>query len=147
MVGAGGRFFGSNPNYTASELKHLYSTAEVKWVIAEADHLTTVQEAWEMLHYDNTNLFIFDDTTTEATAKVQKWTTLLEHGEADWIAFDDEVTSKSSIACLMSTSGTTGLPKAAQFSHHSQVAGCLLAHEPEKPYEVRSSTNHSSGFC
>ena len=33
---------------------------------------------------------------------------LLDHGEADWVRFDDEVRAKSTVATMFSTSGTSG---------------------------------------
>jgi 4-coumarate--CoA ligase len=135
----GARFFGSNPNYTSLELSHLFSTTETKWVIAEQEHLDNVRNAWMKLDRSMGNVLVFDEFNVLQESEFRSWEILLEHGEDDWITFDNESISKNTIACLMSTSGTTGLPKAAQFSHYAQVAGAMLAQEPEKPYEVSSS--------
>lgn len=135
----GARFFGSNPNYTSLELSHLFSTTETKWVIAEQEHLNNVRNAWVKLERSIESVLVFDEFNVLQESEFRSWEIFLEHGEDDWITFDDEIISKNTIACLMSTSGTTGLPKAAQFSHFAQVAGAMLAQEPEKPYDASSS--------
>ena len=52
----------------------------------------------------------------------ESWTALLKHGEQDWVRFDDEETSKKTTAARLFSSGTTGLPKAANLSHYNLVA-------------------------
>ena len=63
----------------------------------------------------------------------------LTHGSSDWMRIDDEKTAKSTIACMFSTSGTTGLPKVSQISHYSLVNQNISVQStsPQKPYSVR----------
>ena len=46
----------------------------------------------------------------EQTALLRDVTELLDHGEADWVRFDDEIRAKSTVAAMYSTSGTSGEP-------------------------------------
>ena len=62
---------------------------------------------------------------------------LLTHGTSDWFRISDLDTAKSTIACMFSTSGTTGLPKVSQLSHHALVAQHLSVQSPSKRYPVR----------
>ena len=62
---------------------------------------------------------------------------LLNHGECDWVRFSSEEEAKNTTAALLSTSGTTGLPKAAMISHHSFVMQSIMLEDgKEKPYKV-----------
>ena len=62
---------------------------------------------------------------------------LLNHGECDWVRLSSEEEAKNTTAALLSTSGTTGLPKAAMISHHSFVTQSMMLKDgKEKPYKV-----------
>lgn len=79
-------------------------------------------------------IFFFGAQNGIAAPQHFTWRTLLEHGEEDWVRFDDLHTSKNTTAFLMFSSGTTGLPKAAQLSHYDLVAQHTLVHEnPQHP--------------
>jgi len=84
------------------------------------------------------SVLIFDaaESSVQSTG-FKSWTTLLESGEKEWIRFNDQTTSITTRATLLSTSGTTGLPKVAAVSHHAHVsAGISMSHMDKKPYEV-----------
>lgn len=66
------------------------------------------------------------------------WRTLLSHGLADWIRFDNEATSRQTVAGLFFSSGTTGLPKLTKLSHYNLVAQHTLAFEHfPRPYTLK----------
>lgn len=136
VIGAGGRFAGSNPHYTTSELTHLLTLSEVKYIITEEESWKNMQGAAESVGISPENIFMFDTSTTYESSEFRSWKVLLESAESGWITFDDEHLAKTTVAALMSTSGTTGLPKAAQCSHYSQVAQSVILAEDKKPYEV-----------
>lgn len=58
-------------------------------------------------------------------------------GESDWIKWDNEARSKSTTAARLFSSGTTGLPKAVEMTHHNFIAQhtMVLEHKP-RDYEV-----------
>lgn len=70
-------------------------------------------------------------------ARPGSWIELTQRGEQDWIRFNDKDLAQSTPACLLFSSGTTGLPKAALLSHHNLVAQhTLLQEQVKKPYQV-----------
>ena len=62
----------------------------------------------------HSSIFVFDSQESHVTEECQSWRTLLSHGEASWIAVEDP---NNTTAAYFSTSGTSGLPKAAVVSH------------------------------
>lgn len=76
--------------------------------------------------------------SSETPNGFMSWEELLKHGEEDWDRFDDEKVAKETTACLVTTSGTTGLPKMAVLSHHAWVAlNCVVDDPVPKPYEIK----------
>lgn len=66
------------------------------------------------------------------------WRSLLTRGEADWLRFDSESTSRSTTAGLFFSSGTTGLPKLTKLSHYNLIAQHTLAFEHyPRPYILK----------
>jgi acyl-coenzyme A synthetase/AMP-(fatty) acid ligase len=116
----------------------LYTISEVKLILTHPLLLPKVRGAVEDAAMPTSQVLMFNTDLPHHTDGFESWEKLLEHGESDWVSFDDETLAKNTVAALMATSGTTGLPKAAQSSHYSQVAQSVLLFEKEKPYEVCS---------
>lgn len=143
IIGAGGRFTGSNPGYTHSELRHHMQSTRTRFLITEYELLPLVAQVGEYgvpasrvfaLDTDTRRLLKTRTVPRFACSSVQE---LLNHGEQDWVRFSSEEEAKNTTAALLSTSGTTGLPKAAMISHHSFVMqGIMLEDSKEKPYKV-----------
>jgi 4-coumarate--CoA ligase len=109
-----------------------------KLIITEPRSLPTIISASENLGIDGSRILIFDPVGQTIPDGFQSWRSLLEHGECDWVRFDDEQTSKSTTAALLFSSGTTGLPKAAAISHKNLVSQHTLVYEvTPSQYEVR----------
>ena len=122
IVAAGGIFAGTNPSYTTFELQHAIRTAKVKFWIVEPEFLPRVQSAASACGTPDSNIFAFDVLGQDVPGGVRSWTTLQMYGEADWERFDDLERAKKPVGRLFS-SGTTGLPKALNMSHHNLVGG------------------------
>lgn len=137
MIGAGCAFVGGNPAYETLELSHLLRTADVQLVLVEPDLLPKMLLAGEEVGLSKSKIFLFGSEPPDLESGYPSWSSLLTHGEENWIAFNDEHKSKSTIAALLSTSGTTGIPKAAELSHYSFVAQNIMLYDSkDKPYEV-----------
>jgi len=138
IIGAGGCWTGTNPAYTTSELTHHFRTSKTKLIITEPEHLPRVLAAARLCNISDTRIFALAPSEAhELHADSRDWTTLLEHGESDWIRFNDAQRSRVTAVGLFSTSGTTGLPKMAARTHLSFVAESVAIQEHQaKPYTV-----------
>lgn len=137
-VGAGGIFAGINSSYTHYELVHHIKTAKVKFIITEPEMLEPVLAAAKECNISQSNILIFNVQGQAVLKGFQSWETLLNHGEEDWVRFEDLETSKTTEAARLFSSGTTGLPKAAIWSHYNLVAEHeLLWQNDMRDYQIR----------
>ncbi|KAL6716712.1 hypothetical protein ACLMJK_006280 [Lecanora helva] len=138
IIGAGGQFTGCNPAYTAAELTHHLRITNARFLISEVELLQKVKTAVVESGIPNSNVFVCDGegTTMVGHKSVQD---LFQYGTVDWVRFESHEQAKTTTAAMLSTSGTTGLPKAAMISHHSFIMmNHLINDSQEKPYEVHS---------
>ena len=156
LVGAGGVFSGVNPAYTPHELAHTLRIAKVKFMFVLPSLLEPTLKATDQVGIPRERVIIFNPNGEEAPKGFLQWKDLLSHGEEDWIRFDDLQTAKYTMAARLFSSGTTGLPKAADLSHYNLVAQHTLAYEThERPWERRvilalpmfHAATAPSGFC
>ncbi|OJJ71092.1 hypothetical protein ASPBRDRAFT_179133 [Aspergillus brasiliensis CBS 101740] len=151
IIGAGGVYMGSNPHSQLQELNHTVSLTHPKWIITEPEGLSTVLAIADKHKLADDHVILLDNTTLTETIRfvhdpsvpppspqtTDKSTllALLSHGTSPPLPIPDAATAASTPAALYSTSGTTGLPKAAVLSHGSLMAQhASIAHCP--PYPV-----------
>lgn len=140
IIGAGGLSTGTNPSYTRAELAHGVRVAKIKFVFAEPEILGSMKTALSENGVDlRSRLFILDSLPDQRVpAGYRSWRDLLQHGEADWIRFDDLERQTETTAQLYYTSGTTGLPKCAMTTHRNLVAEHTLFFEANpRSYPIR----------
>ncbi|KAL8916769.1 MAG: hypothetical protein Q9172_006135 [Xanthocarpia lactea] len=136
IIGAGGRFTGSNPSYTSSELNHHIRISHATFLFVEPTLLATTLQSAKDCGIPENRVFTFDTKDQAPVTGRKSWTDLLEHGEADWATFNDPSQAKSTISSLSFTSGTTGLPKAAMISHLYAINQLHTLRDQKPPYEV-----------
>ncbi|GIJ86355.1 hypothetical protein Asppvi_005243 [Aspergillus pseudoviridinutans] len=137
IVGAGGIYTGTNPSYTPMELSHHFKASDAKFLISEPEILAPVLAAVKERGIPEGNVLIFDVLGQEIPAGRRSWKDLFNHGEQDWVAFNDLQRAKETAAARLFSSGTTGLPKAVTITHHSFIAEHLLCFEVHpRPYQV-----------
>lgn len=146
IIAAGGVFTGTNPSYTPFELSHHLKTSRAKFIIAEPELLDSMLAAAKECKVADSNIWVFDVHGQTMPPGRRPWGDLLQHGEAEWMRFDDQARSMRTPAALLFSSGTTGLPKAAILSHYNLVAQHTLAIEPNAPsYKVLTHSNAETG--
>ncbi|CAD0092106.1 unnamed protein product [Aureobasidium vineae] len=141
IIMAGGVFSGANPMYKAGELRHHFEVSETKFVFSDPASLAAISEASEGL-FDAGNIIVWGDEEAGASVGARYSLAGFLAGLADApaldpVSFDDETRARDTVAVLMSTSGTTGLPKMAARSHLSLVTENLAIQDGlAKNYEV-----------
>ena len=137
VVGAGLIWAGTNPAYTECELIHHLKTSKAKTVIVEPDLVERISEAAKPCNIEERLILELDARLIPWSSHPRSWASLLGHSEQDWVRMTDLDECKSTIACRLYGSGTTGLPKAASISHYNLVAEHTLAHKCNpKPFEA-----------
>lgn len=140
-IGAGGVFTGTNPSYTAAELSHHMKTSQSKFLISEPQILTPALIAAHENGIPDSNIWIFDTQGQTLPEGRRSWKDLFNHGEQDWVRFDDRKRSQTVHAARLFSSGTTGLPKAVAITHLNLIAQHEMTHEAHsRPYDVSLRT-------
>lgn len=103
---------------------------KAKFFITQVSTLETAQTAADECGIARENIYVFNPRGEEIPAGYKCWTELLESGERDWVTVDD---TRNTPAGYVSTSGTSGLPKAAILCHSYMVSqGEFLTREMKK---------------
>lgn len=114
VIGAGGCFTGANPGYTVYELTHHLQMTEAKFLLTSPKILDTALMAADTCGISRSNVFVLDFHNEDLHSGQQSWGQLLACGEQDWEQVKDP---DNTPAAYVSTSGTSGLPKAAVIPH------------------------------
>lgn len=96
-------------------------------MIVEPQLLSTALAAAAEVGLPTSSIYAFDVISKTDDADIPSWEVLLKHGESNWVTVDNP---NQSVAQYASTSGTSGLPKAAMLPHsyHITQAACRLTH-------------------
>lgn len=140
MIGAGGIIFGTNPSAPSAELLHHLTTTRTKYLITEVASLPVAEQVASSCGISTDHLFVLGKTNQPVPAGRQAFLRLLNHGESDWAATADGGEDISlTTAAYCTTSGTTGLPKAAQIPHSYVVAQAEMVEQRlrSRQYQVR----------
>ncbi|OBT69247.1 hypothetical protein VE03_01891 [Pseudogymnoascus sp. 23342-1-I1] len=133
IIAAGGIFTGANPAYTVFELAHHLSVCNAKFVIAELQTLAKVKEAAAEVGIPESNIIIFDVHHHGMPSGATSFWDLISDDE---ISVEDVADSANVPASYISSSGTSGLPKAVVIPHAYLINQCQLQTERKVPYEV-----------
>ncbi|CAG8032607.1 unnamed protein product [Penicillium salamii] len=143
IIGAGGVYMGSNPRSQPQELDHILSLAEPKLILTTHEALPTVLDVSAPRCIHPSQVRVVDDRAIDYCAQLFLWyelghsaagsfigmhdahhsnfADLLCYGQSDWVRFNETI-AQTTPAAMFTTSGTSGLPKAAVLSHHAIVS-------------------------
>ncbi|RMJ23667.1 AMP-binding enzyme [Aspergillus sp. HF37] len=122
IIGAGGIFTGSNPSYTPAELTHHIKASQSKFLFTEPEIMGSLLQAAGQAGVSEQNVWIFDNLGQDIPPGRRSWKELLQHGEDDWVRFNDLTTASETTAARLFSSGTTGLAKACTITHYNLIA-------------------------
>ncbi|EMC93893.1 hypothetical protein BAUCODRAFT_150128 [Baudoinia panamericana UAMH 10762] len=153
ILSSGCRWTGTNPAYTVMELEHHFRISQTRYVITSPEHVPVVEAAVEVSG-TLAEIIIFEDLLRSASSSNQArrvtsnsiQTPTSCHRTLRELLYP--IVSSSgllpkpridSIAALMQTSGTTGLPKLAARTQQSIMLelSAIEDNHASKPYEVR----------
>lgn len=149
ILASGCEWTGTNPAYTSAELSHHFARSETQYVITDRSYLDVVDGAINSSGRD-VQVILFTDIVSEKLPKEDDYCgygnirrntlhDLLTQGDESTLRERLQAISSHSPAAVMSTSGTTGLPKMVQRSHRSLVVETsgIEDNNSGKPYQVR----------
>lgn len=149
ILASGAVWTGTNPTYTATELADHLSRSEARYVLVEERDLATALEATSGCRTCRSVVLVGDlvagsgavycPTVGHNLTEVVSLSELVARKRSYTLAKASPSASGGRLAALMSTSGTTGLPKLACRTHHAMLleSHALLDDGRDKDYTIR----------
>lgn len=117
-------------------------------MITTEAQLETVREATNNIDIPLNRIILVDASFSSEMLGCTSMNSLLAGPGRHWQVFDDALTSSSTTAALLSTSGTTGLPKMAARSHSSWITeNQAIEDKCAKPYRVSKNLYFQSDLA
>ncbi|OBT83337.1 hypothetical protein VE02_08541 [Pseudogymnoascus sp. 03VT05] len=140
ILSAGYAFSAANPAYTLREMIHQIKNTEAKVILAHPDMVETALAAALKSGVPSCRIFQFSDSYCPPIKGIKDWTTMTatpQEGERYIWRMLTPKQSKTVVATINYSSGTTGPPKGVCVSHHNLIANVeqtIYMRFLEKPY-------------
>ncbi|KAF2186724.1 acetyl-CoA synthetase-like protein [Zopfia rhizophila CBS 207.26] len=128
IVGSRRIFSGANPAYTLSEMVHQISSTQAKVILAHPSLAKTAVAAARKAGLPDRCVFLFSDVPNASVEGCRDWRDFIgSPAEGDAYNFPrlTEKESTQTTATVNYSSGTTGLPKGVEVSHHNLIANLI----------------------
>ncbi|KAF1992845.1 amp dependent CoA ligase [Amniculicola lignicola CBS 123094] len=123
VIGAGAVFSGVNPSYSLHELVHHIKMVDAKLIVAEPSTQEKTLEAANSCDLPTSSVYAFNCHNNVTRDDVRSWLSLLQYGEA---YFESCSNPDVTVAAYQTSSGTSGLPKAAMIPHSYLISQAQL---------------------
>ena len=136
IVGAGRVFSGANPIYTVAEVEYQIRNTGTRLILAHPSLVETAVEAGRRAGLDKSRIFQFSDRPCAPLKGVKDWRDVSVSSE-DYSWDPMCATSKTTLATINYSSGTTGLPKGVCVSHYNIISNSeqtIFMRDEEHPY-------------
>ncbi|ORY06908.1 hypothetical protein BCR34DRAFT_543052 [Clohesyomyces aquaticus] len=125
IVGSKRIFSGANPAYTLSEMAHQISNTQAQFILAHPSLVKTAVAAARKAGLPDGRVHLFSDVPNASMEGCGDWRDFLPspaEGDAYKFPYLSESESTQTTATVNYSSGTTGLPKGVEVSHHNLIA-------------------------
>lgn len=137
-MASGGIFTGANPGYKVFETVHHLRVCEAKFLITGLQSFETAKQAAQEVGIPESNVFVFNPNHEDIPQNAKSFWDLMTHGEAAWGSVSDAAATP---CAYISSSGTSGLPKAVVVPHAYMTAQCAIQTDRNLSYTVSSFIN------
>ncbi|KAF2467781.1 acetyl-CoA synthetase-like protein [Lindgomyces ingoldianus] len=145
ISGCGCIFSGCNPAYGVDETVYQIQNTEAKAILVEPSLLPTLLKAASKVKFPKDRIYLFSDKEADTWDHgVRDWRSFLPSASEahawNWVSLDARQ-SRTTIAALNYSSGTTGLPKGVMISHQNVIANVeqsIYMRNLEQPYQPDS---------
>ncbi|KAA8635569.1 hypothetical protein SMACR_09294 [Sordaria macrospora] len=137
-LAAGGIFSSSSPSSTASEFAGQAKQIGAKLIMCNEDTKDIAAAAAKLAKIPGSRVLVLKSQPHLELADLDQSTPIpISTKTLDWQLITDTAALENSIACVLFSSGTTGLPKMCRLSHTNLVSEACLVLDPIREYEKK----------